>query len=357
MPLDSRGVPIPVSRPDFILSTQGKYVPIFLAGQGSSAQVWYAISRKDVAASDASPAKLIGHICAVKVNIFNAIPVVLTKINNHPNDNTAEVMALSKIRDLAQGNMKKRFPQLLEALTGGDCKPTNSPWLAMRVVHGFELTHLLRFANILSCPVPEPLVYHLFVQLMEGLKFLHDNDMAKTDLQAANIMVDIALENAEFPGLCLPNFVLIDFGGYCEKNGVHMPKIERANLYHRIMSAFATNNHTCVNAVEKQVNICKNHDENWHIFVEMLKKYVRPDGLPWNTYIAMITLLDDKDMRVGGKLFEMAKTKRIQIIPSDRKIIEILVKDAVKDSPIKRNGFPSEEEVAKAIKDFRTYMS
>lgn len=353
MVTDNAGNRIPATKQSFIADTQGKYIPIHLAGTGKSGQVWYALRKTTALVHKANPSTLVAQLCAVKIFPAAARQTFFTSDTSiHPNDNTPEVATMSTISRLARGNMAHRFPQFLDALSASQLPHTVSPWIAMRAVRGFELQDMVYFSGKLRCPLPEALVYQCFVQLSEGLEFLHTNGLSKPDIQVLNIMVDVAAENAEVRGVRLPNFVWIDFGG-CEvgeRMNAWRRGLERSSFYECVFK-LATQRHICKDRVKDasqlQTDICGKHSAQWVGFVEALRRYQR---------VNFDKDLHDVELRRCGTYFDMAKTKRGEIGAFDQKVIDAFLDNTLAYSPMRRK-FPSEEDVVAAIKEFEELSS
>ncbi|KAF2643704.1 hypothetical protein P280DRAFT_477181 [Massarina eburnea CBS 473.64] len=344
----------------FIDATQHKYIPIAVAGEGKSGKVWYAIQKNliehPVGATQLTA--LRAQVCAVKVyapdnarkNMKSESPFIKYVISRFNLENeieyessSHEIAALLQLKRCS-GSLSHRFPQLIEALTQKEAGPGNSSWFSMGAIRGFQLSELTRFAHCLrNTPLPEALVYHIFVQLMEALEFLHKAGISKSDIQELNVMVDMA--NSDVSGL--PNIMFIDFAG--SKLGITDWKCSTDRAYYYIlMHRIATKDHACLpGALEAQgarlqADICRAHDKSWTEFVGALRKHKL-------NAVSDAEMATDGDLRPGGRLFAMAKARRLCPDGFNHRVIETLLNETLKRADVKDVQFPSEEEVLEAI--------
>ncbi|KAF1962093.1 hypothetical protein CC80DRAFT_499524 [Byssothecium circinans] len=352
----------------FIKATRGKYVPVAIAGQGKSGQVWYALQKSLIKQSSSAsqiPA-LRSQVCAVKVFV-SEIPGFL------PKKKQTESYIDSVIREFGQAEISKessnkeiaallelkrdpgpfphRLPQLIEALTLSEAEKGMPALISMKAIQGFQLSEFMTVATLFqNCPFPEALMYHLFVQLMEGLEFLHNRNpsMSKTDIQPINIMVDPT--GSEVPGL--PNFVFIDFGG----SRLHIDNNSKmGNRYsvYRELHRLAKRHHVCDTEVpvpEEEVSrlqyeVCTHHNKDWKGFVDALRFANQMMSESFAMGVRLVGGGPDQELRSGGRLFEMAKVKRTKANDINHRIIDALMSWTARE----HGRFPSEEEVREAI--------
>lgn len=120
-----------------------------------------------------------------------------------------EINIVKALRE-EKGRLTRRVSRIIES--DGDYN-----WMAAEAVLGRELGNLLVTHRLNEYEV---LLYHVFIQLMEGLRYLHTKrpfPICHRDLHHRNVLVDLEMENSSIPGL--PDVVLIDMGLAVESNG------------------------------------------------------------------------------------------------------------------------------------------
>ncbi|KAF2250787.1 kinase-like protein [Trematosphaeria pertusa] len=192
MPAPSRPTPKFSSPQTVLRQTRGKFLPLALAGSGSSADVWFCTT--------SSP------------NPLTSPPTQLyaLKLPSRTKQDrlTRELRALRLIASTASP-LSPHFPRVLAAdhppAPFAECR-----WLATRAVLGCTLHALLSASK--PHPLPRHLVLHIALQLSAALSYLHSMTppLLHGDLFEGNVMLDMTWQRRNDQGF--PHVVIIDFG-------------------------------------------------------------------------------------------------------------------------------------------------
>jgi len=180
-------------------------------------------------------------------------------------DTTAREIEVLKCFGLKAGPLAQRFPQFIDAVYVEE--PLSScRWLATTAIPGFNLEQLIEATG--PDPVPNELVMHIYLQLGEAIRFMHDMELAHRDLHPGNIMLDPSKQDV--PGF--PNVVVIDFGSVKDEARREELVEERKRFYY-VVSQLAMMYRKCrpVHHWASNVKDCA-CDPFWVDFVKVLNE-------------------------------------------------------------------------------------
>lgn len=105
---------------------------------------------------------------------------------------------------------------------------------------------------------------------------------------------------------------------------------------------------------QRGCSVLTRHDGDWRSFVRELNKCrIEPKSFSiWTT-----DYIDDRQLRVGGEVFAMAKYRQRHIHRFDQTIIRTIMDKSLDYSPVQLRDFPTEQEVVEAIKSFNEMVS
>lgn len=282
-------MPVADTEDEFLVITEGKYIPIKLAGEGREGQVWYAVPTPAVyanaeiphptsSASYLNPPRnytdgairrriarvtnmdgLKAQLCAVKLSSSWRSVEKETNIL----ERVQRAARIERVRT-RNATITARFTDITEV------DPRLFDWYSMRAIHGFCLGQKV-FESQLH--YPEGFIAHMALQLHEAFFWLHglNPPIVHGDLVRSNIMVD--MDHQDFPGL--PNIVVIDFGRakfLGDSRSVITHRITRSSYlnagrrsFYDIVHRFAT----CGLEYDP-------HDDVWHRFIQAMAPALPP---------------------------------------------------------------------------------
>ncbi|KAF2243079.1 hypothetical protein BU26DRAFT_570483, partial [Trematosphaeria pertusa] len=97
----------------------------------------------------------------------------------------------------AQQQQRSNIPQLLDL---SHASAARSAWYTMSLIQGCTLA---QFAAAYAQPLPFPLVFHVFAELLAAVRFLHAAGRVHDDLGAGNVMLEWPGGGGEWPGVVL----------------------------------------------------------------------------------------------------------------------------------------------------------
>lgn len=260
-----------------------KYIPIRFAGEGEDTEVYFCIPKSEEVTSQIAEAKKHAEQ-GVKSLMSKLVAVKVAKPGlRHTHTLNKEIRILQSIltcqkdkeQEQAPGQLQEQEHHCIELLAHDSA----FGWLALPAyTSSLTLHSFIKSIENEKGVMPEELIYHSFIQIMETLNFLQnvcEPPIAHADFHAGNIMLGPSTKH--FPGF--PNLILIDFGNALDFDCV----FKCTRDYHAACELIYDMNKLrprCYHGANSDRHKKCGHSEGWVAFRSTLRQ--EADNLPEN---------------------------------------------------------------------------